>query len=82
MSHTAKAELADPCIALLEQHMAGMLQLDVESLSDAGKDRMFNGVSALFAKIFTVLKEVMHPVDANQKVAVRPLCWLRHWLAR
>lgn len=76
MTHAAKAELAEPCTMLLEQHMAGMLQRDVESLSDAGRDRMFNGVSALFAKVFTVLREVMHPVNANQKVCACPLLLL------
>ena len=82
MTHAAKTDLVDPCMLLLEQHMAGMLQRDVESLSDAGRDRMFNGVSALFAKIFTVLREVIHPVEADQKVPFSTPVHLGHtWYA-
>ena len=64
----AKRQLALPCLLLLEQHIAENLQSNVELLSDEGRDRMFNGVSALFAKIYLVAREVMDPAEADMKV--------------
>lgn len=56
---------------LLEKHMHGALADGVEALSDAGRDRMFNGVSALFCEIYTVLASVHAPltrVSADEMV--------------
>ena len=66
----AKQTLAEPCTALLEVHIAGALAQNVELLSDEGRDRMFVGVSALFAKVYLVLREVMDPALADGKVRV------------
>jgi hypothetical protein len=64
----AKQELANPCGILLHAHILSAVQQSVELLSDEGRDRMFNGVSALFAKIYTVLREVMDPAQADKTV--------------
>ena len=66
----AKQALAEPCVALLEVHIAGALAQNVELLSDEGRDRMFVGVSSLLAKVYLVLREVMDPADADLKVRI------------
>lgn len=45
----------EPCRTLLQKHILGLLQENLELLSDSGRDRMFNGVSGIFCKIYVVL---------------------------
>jgi hypothetical protein len=70
LTHQAKQQLMEPCRTLLQKHIQGALEENVELLSDSGRDRMFNGVSALFSKIYTVLaSEAELALIANKEVS-------------
>ncbi|EIE24996.1 hypothetical protein COCSUDRAFT_46553 [Coccomyxa subellipsoidea C-169] len=69
LSPRARTALAEPCGALLDRHINGRLSDGVEALSDSGRDRMFNGVSALFGQIHIVLACPLSPVRADEMVS-------------
>ncbi len=73
LTREAKQRLTVPCRVLLQKHILGALRENVELLSDSGRDRMFNGVSALFTKIYVVLgADAEEALAANR--AVRASC--------
>jgi hypothetical protein len=69
LSPEARSHLALPCGVLLQRHISAALAGGVEALSDSGRDRMFNGVSALFSQIYSVQAYVTSPVAAEEVVS-------------
>ncbi|BDA41234.1 probable ubiquitin carboxyl-terminal hydrolase FAF-X [Coccomyxa sp. Obi] len=62
--------LLAPCCSDLLRHISTALASEgLEALADGGRDRMFNGVSALFSQIYTVLSCCTSPVSADAKVS-------------